>query len=54
MNDRSQGGSALKPGTIELMQNRAIATDDAKGVGEILFEKDNFDHGIRVKATYYL
>jgi len=35
------------------MQNRAIAIDDAKGVGEILYEKDNLDKGIRVKATYY-
>ena len=54
MNDRSQGGSALKPGTIELMQNRRIPTDDLKGVGEYLQEKDNFGHGIRVRATYYL
>ena len=28
MNDRSQGGTALKPGTIELMQNRQLPKDD--------------------------
>jgi len=36
LNDRSQGGTSLKPGTIELMQNRAIPSDDRKGVDEYL------------------
>lgn len=54
MNDRSQGGTAMAPGTLELMQNRAAPTDDVKGVGEPLLEKDEFGRGIRVKATYYV
>jgi lysosomal alpha-mannosidase len=28
MNDRTQGGSSLQNGTIELMQNRRILADD--------------------------
>ena len=33
MNDRSQGGSVLENGTIELMQNRRLMHDDHRGVG---------------------
>jgi hypothetical protein len=36
MNDRSQGGTSIAPGTVELMQNREAPTDDNKGVGEPL------------------
>ena len=54
MNDRSQGGSALKPGTIELVQNRESPVDDNKGLGEPLQEKDEFGNGIRVRATYFV
>lgn len=54
MNDRSQGGTALKPGTIELMQNRQLPKDDNQGVGIPLQEKDQFGHGVRVSATYYI
>jgi Glycosyl hydrolases family 38 C-terminal domain len=38
LNDRSQGGSVLKPGRIELMQNRRLLFDDGRGVGEPLNE----------------
>lgn len=54
MNDRSQGGTSMLPGTIELMQNREAPSDDNKGVGEPLREKDEQGYGIRVKATYYV
>lgn len=54
MNGRSQGGSALSPGNIELMQNRRIPADDARGMGEYLDEKDALGNGIRVPATYYV
>lgn len=54
MNDRSQGGTSMLPGTIELMQNREAPSDDNKGVGEPLREKDEFGRGIGVKATYYV
>lgn len=53
-NDRSQGGSSLKQGRIELMQNRNPPCDDDKGVGEYLNETDAYGKGIRVPATYYL
>ena len=54
MNGRSQGGSALAPGNIELMQNRRIPADDARGMGEYVDEKDSLGNGIRVPATYYV
>lgn len=54
LNDRSQGGSSLDPGRIELMQNRRIPSDDGKGEGEWLNETDQYGHGIRVPASYYL
>ena len=54
MNDRSQGGSALKPGTIELVQNRESPVDDNKGLNEPLQEIDEFGNGIRVRATYFV
>jgi hypothetical protein len=36
------------------MQNRRIAADDARGMGEWLDEKDENGFGIRVSATYYI
>jgi len=38
MNSRSQGGSVLSPGRIELMQNRRLNVDDWRGMGEPLNE----------------
>lgn len=32
LNDRSQAGSAIKEGRIELMQNRRLFKDDGRGV----------------------
>ena len=53
-NSRSQGGSALDPGQMELMQNRRIPCDDQKGEAEFLNETDSTGNGIRVPATYYV
>jgi len=36
------------------MQNRQIPSDDHKGVGEDLQEKNEQGKGIRVPATYYI
>ena len=36
--DRSQGGSSLKDGAIQLMVHRRLVQDDSRGVGEILNE----------------
>ena len=54
MNDRSQGGSALKEGRIELMQNRRMLFDDQRGVREPLNERDADGSGVKVNAVYYL
>ena len=39
MNDRSQGGSSLKSGEIELMLHRRFLIDDDRGVEEALNER---------------
>ena len=39
MNDRSQGGSSVRDGAIELMINRRTVQDDERGVGEPLYDK---------------
>lgn len=41
MNDRSQGGSVIKEGRIEIMQNRRDNADDGRGTGELLDERVN-------------
>nr|CAD7445524.1 unnamed protein product [Timema bartmani] len=38
LNDRSQGGSSMKDGQVEIMVHRRLLSDDAKGVGEALNE----------------
>ena len=40
LTDRSQGGSSLSDGSIELMIQRRLLHDDARGVGEPLNETD--------------
>ena len=52
MNDRAQGGSALLPGRIELMQHRRLYHDDNRGVDEALNERTADGLGIAVTATY--
>jgi len=52
MNDRSQGGSVIETGTIELMQNRRLFYDDHRGVVEPLNETDSAGYGIQVDALY--
>ncbi len=54
MNSRSQGGSVLQDGRIELMQNRRLNVDDGRGMGEPLSEVDSNGNGITVPATYYV
>ena len=46
MNDRSQGGSSLESGNIELMQNRRLLVDDLKSLGEPLNETNVNGTGI--------
>lgn len=54
MNTRSQGGSVIKTGRIELMQHRRLYYDDSRGMGEPLNETDELGNGIIVPATYFL
>ena len=54
MNSRSQGGSVLQDGRIELMQNRRLNKDDWRGMGDPLNETDQYGNGISVPATYYV
>jgi len=54
MNDRSQGGSVLSNGVIEIMQNRRLLHDDWRGVGEPLDETNRNGQGIQVNTRYYV
>jgi lysosomal alpha-mannosidase len=54
MNDRSQGGSVIDESKIELMQNRRLFKDDARGVDEALNETDSFGNGITVHCVYHV
>lgn len=54
MNDRSQGGSVLENGSIEIMQNRRLLYDDWRGVGEALNETNSDNWGIQVNTRYYV
>jgi hypothetical protein len=54
MNDRSQGGSVIDEGKIELMQNRRLFKDDERGVDEALNETDSYGNGLTVHCLYHL
>lgn len=53
-NDKTTGGSSLKPGRVEFMQMRRTPCDDNKGVGEYLNETDSYGNGLRMPASYYV
>ncbi|XP_026811581.1 lysosomal alpha-mannosidase-like isoform X3 [Rhopalosiphum maidis] len=53
LNDRSQGGSSLQDGEIELMVHRRIFHDDAFGVDEALNETA-FGVGLVARGNHYL
>jgi lysosomal alpha-mannosidase len=52
--DRSQGGSSIKDGSIELMLHRRLLDDDSKGVGEHLNEVGVDGKGLIVKGKVYM
>ena len=54
MNEKSQGGSALWDGNIELMQNRFVPANDHLGNDEFLTEMNEYGKGTRVKNNYYI
>ena len=41
MNDRTQGGTSLKAGTIELLIHRRLVRDDNKGLYQVLNETES-------------
>jgi hypothetical protein len=53
MNDRSQGGSSLKNGQVELMIHRRIQQDDWKGNTEHLDEYE-FGKPLEVKVRHFV
>ena len=53
MNDRTQGGSSIIDGSIELMQNRRIRSMDTKGVGTTYNVLDSATRlGVSTKVKY--
>lgn len=53
LTDRSQGGTSLNPGQMELMVHRRLLYDDAFGVGEPLNETA-FGEGLVARGKHYL
>ena len=54
LNDRSQGGSSINDGSIEIMLHRRVLNDDSLGVSEPLNEKGSDGNGLVVNGLYYL
>lgn len=52
--DRSQGGSSIRDGSVELMLHRITLDDDNLGVGEPLNEKGSDGKGLRVRGSINL
>jgi lysosomal alpha-mannosidase len=53
LTDRSEGGSSITDGSIEIMVHRRILNDDALGVGEALSETA-FGTGLVVRGRHFL
>uniref|UniRef100_A0A1L8EG59 Alpha-mannosidase n=1 Tax=Haematobia irritans TaxID=7368 RepID=A0A1L8EG59_HAEIR len=53
LNDRAQGGSSIKDGSLELMLHRRLLHDDAFGVGEALNETVS-GQGLVARGKVYL
>jgi len=51
--DRSQGGSSLKDGQVELMLHRRLTHEDGNGIGEVLDEVA-YGRGLAVRGTHYI
>ncbi|UXI16369.1 Mite allergen Der p7 [Sarcoptes scabiei] len=54
LNDRSQGGSSLEDGSIELMIHRRLLHDDGFGVDEALNEPGFNDKGLVIRGKHSL
>lgn len=54
LTDRSQGGSSLQDGQMELMLHRRLLFDDGRGVGEPLNETGVDGCGLIVRGKHYI
>lgn len=54
MTDRSQGGSVLREGEIEIMIHRRLLADDYRGVEEILNETEVNGEGLKLAVRHYV
>lgn len=55
LNDRSQAGTSLQPGQIELMIHRRLFSDDGHGVKEDLNEfNENGRGGLEAKVRHWI
>ena len=54
MSDRSQGGSSIKDGQLEIMVHRRLLVDDFLGVGEPLNETGIFGDGLVTRGKHRL
>lgn len=54
LTDRSQGGSCLEDGSVEIMVHRRCLQDDGFGVAEALNETDSDYNGLRIIGKHYI
>ena len=54
MTDRSQGGSSINDGQVELMIHRRLLYDDWLGVAEALDEKGMSGEGLVTRGKYHV
>ncbi|XP_022084551.1 lysosomal alpha-mannosidase-like [Acanthaster planci] len=52
MTDRSQGGSSVQDGSLEIMIHRRTLADDNRGVGEPLNETGQFGDGLIIRGKH--
>ncbi len=52
--DRSQGGTVMRSGEIEIMIHRRLLADDGRGVEEPLNETDSDKQGLRQLVRHYV